>query len=136
MKKLSIRVAAAALLSTLGRPSLAQSALPSPSQPPASTGAPVALMSLELMREKGLISDAEYESALHGSSKKSIGRGYRLVRVTPGEPPQDLITGFMQDGKVYGRPVDVLAWGAGFLVTDDFAGVVYAVGSRSEGRRP
>jgi len=74
--------------------------------------------------------------ALHGSSKKSIGRGYRLVRVTPGEPPQDLITGFMQDGKVYGRPVDVLAWGAGFLVTDDFAGVVYAVGSRSEGRRP
>jgi len=65
VKKLSIRVAAAALLSTLGRPSLAQSALPSPSQPPASTGAPVALMSLELMREKGLISDAEYESALH-----------------------------------------------------------------------
>jgi glucose/arabinose dehydrogenase len=74
--------------------------------------------------------------ALHGSSKKSIGHGYRLVRVRPGEPPQDLITGFMQDGKVFGRPVDVLRWGAGFLFTDDFAGVVYAVGSRSGDRRP
>jgi glucose/arabinose dehydrogenase len=73
--------------------------------------------------------------ALHGSSKKSIGHGYRLVRVRPGEPPQDLITGFIRGGTVYGRPVDVLRWGAGFLFSDDFAGVVYAVG-RSGDRRP
>ncbi len=74
--------------------------------------------------------------ALHGSSKKSIGHGYRLVRVRPGEPPQDLITGFMRDGRVYGRPVDVVRWGAGFLFTDDFAGVVYAVSARSGDPRP
>ena len=67
---------------------------------------------------------------------QSIGHGYRLVRVRSGEPPQDLITGFMRDGRVYGRPVDVVQWGAGFLFTDDFAGVVYAVSARSGGPRP
>lgn len=74
--------------------------------------------------------------ALHGSSKKSIGHGYRLVRVRPGEPPQDLIAGFIRNGKVHGRPVDVLRWGAGFLFSDDFGGVVYAVGGRSGEQRP
>jgi glucose/arabinose dehydrogenase len=72
--------------------------------------------------------------ALHGSSKKSLEHGYCLVRVTRGEPPQDLITGFIRHRKVHGRPVDVLAWGAGFLVSDDFAGVIYAVGRSSRGR--
>jgi glucose/arabinose dehydrogenase len=71
--------------------------------------------------------------ALHGSSKKSLGHGYRLVRVTQGEPPQDLITGFISHRKVHGRPVDVLAWSAGFLVSDDFAGVIYAVARSSRG---
>jgi glucose/arabinose dehydrogenase len=66
--------------------------------------------------------------ALHGASKKAIGHGYRLVKVVPGKEPEDFITGFLRDGTVYGRPVDVLAWGDGFLFTDDFAGVVYYVG--------
>jgi glucose/arabinose dehydrogenase len=67
--------------------------------------------------------------ALHGSTKKSLGRGYRLVRVDgPGAPPVDFITGFLQAGKIHGRPVDVLRFGPeGFLFTDDSAGVVYYV---------
>jgi len=67
--------------------------------------------------------------ALHGSSKKSLKRGYRLVRVTgPGAPPEDFIDGFLQAGKVRGRPADVLRFGPdAFLFTDDYAGVVYYV---------
>lgn len=66
--------------------------------------------------------------ALHGSTKKSIAHGYRLVQVRAGRPPQDLITGFLQDSEIHGRPVDVLTWPDGFLVSDDFAGVLYHVG--------
>jgi glucose/arabinose dehydrogenase len=67
--------------------------------------------------------------ALHGSSKKSLKRGYRLVRVTgPGAPPEDFITGFLQAGKIRGRPAGVLSFGPdAFLFTDDYAGVVYYV---------
>ena len=67
--------------------------------------------------------------ALHGSSKRSLKRGYRLVRVTgPGAPPEDFIDGFLQAGKVRGRPAGVLRLGPdAFLFTDDYAGVVYYV---------
>ena len=35
---------------------------------------------------------------------------------------------FLQGNKVHGRPVDVLAFGKdAFLLTDDYAGVVYYV---------
>lgn len=68
--------------------------------------------------------------ALHGSTKKSIGHGYRVVRVRGrGAPPDDLITGFMRDEKVYGRPTDVLKWRDGMLISDDFAGAIYFVGA-------
>jgi glucose/arabinose dehydrogenase len=70
--------------------------------------------------------------ALHGSTKKSLNHGYRLVRVRGGRgasgPPEDFINGFLQAGKVVGRPVDVLRFGTdAFLLTDDHAGVVYYV---------
>lgn len=67
--------------------------------------------------------------ALHGSTNKSIGRGYRVVRVPEaGGAPADFITGFLRAGKVYGRPADIFAYGPGaFLLTDDRAGVVYYV---------
>lgn len=70
--------------------------------------------------------------ALHGSTNKSIGRGYRVVRVPEaGGAPSDFITGFLQAGKVYGRPADIYAYGPGaFLLTDDRAGVVYYVDKR------
>ncbi len=67
--------------------------------------------------------------ALHGSTKKGLGHGYRLARVDgPGAPPVDFITGFLHDGKIHGRPVDILRFGPdAFLFTDDAAGVVYYV---------
>ena len=69
--------------------------------------------------------------ALHGSTKKSIGHGYRVVRVREGgAPPDDVISGFMHDEKVYGRPVDVLKWRDGMLVSDDFAGAIYFLMAR------
>jgi glucose/arabinose dehydrogenase len=73
--------------------------------------------------------------ALHGSTKESLKRGYRVVRLrdVEGEPkggvqPEDFIDGFLSAGKINGRPVDILKFGTdGFLLTDDRAGVVYYV---------
>jgi glucose/arabinose dehydrogenase len=70
--------------------------------------------------------------ALHGSTRKSLGRGYRVVRVAAGAgagaQPEDFITGFMSAGRVNGRPADIFAFGRdAFLLTDDHAGVVYYV---------
>ena len=70
--------------------------------------------------------------ALHGSTNKSLGRGYRVVRVPErGGVPSDFITGFQQAGRVYGRPADIFRLDTGaFLLTDDHAGVVYYVYKR------
>jgi glucose/arabinose dehydrogenase len=70
--------------------------------------------------------------ALHGSTKRGLNRGYRVVRLQQGrkqtDAPEDFITGFLSAGKVYGRPVDILRFRvAGFLLTDDNAGVIYYV---------
>jgi len=70
--------------------------------------------------------------ALHGSSKKSLNHGYRVVRLRESRDrsahPEDFITGFLAAGVVRGRPVDVLAFGTdAFLLTDDYAGVIYYV---------
>ena len=65
---------------------------------------------------------------LHGSSKQSLGRGYRIVRLRKGLPPEDFITGFWKDGKVLGRPCDILRVGPDtFFFTDDLGGVLYYV---------
>ena len=73
-----------------------------------------------------------YLVALHGSTKKGLNRGYRVVRLKPGrkpaDPPEDFLTGFLSAMKINGRPVDILSFGIdGFLLTDDYAGVVYYV---------
>lgn len=67
--------------------------------------------------------------ALHGSSDLSLRRGYRIARVRKGAgAPQDFINGFLQNGKVMGRPADIMQAGANaFFFTDDDAGVVYYV---------
>jgi glucose/arabinose dehydrogenase len=74
--------------------------------------------------------------ALHGSTRKSLGRGYRVVRVPAdadaAAQPEDFITGFIKSGVVYGRPADIFAYGRdAFLLTDDRAGVVYYVYRKS-----
>lgn len=67
--------------------------------------------------------------ALHGSTTKSLRRGYRVVRVpSAGGAPTDFITGFQQGDVVHGRPADIFRFGKdAFLLTDDHAGVVYYV---------
>ena len=70
--------------------------------------------------------DDTFLVALHGSSKKGLKRGYRVVRVR-GSRVEDFITGFLRDGRVLGRPVDVLRYANGFLLSDDHAGAVYYV---------
>jgi glucose/arabinose dehydrogenase len=70
--------------------------------------------------------------ALHGSTKMSLMRGHKVIRVVEGGNKsariEDFINGFLGPGKMYGRPADILSLGAGaFLLTDDYAGVVYYV---------
>lgn len=70
--------------------------------------------------------------ALHGSTKKNLNRGYRVVQLVENrktdDRPEDFIDGFFTAGKINGRPVDILSFGVdGFLLTDDYAGVVYYV---------
>ncbi len=69
--------------------------------------------------------------ALHGSTKVSLGRGYRVVRVANGSAPQDFITGFLSKGVIHGRPCGVLRTGPdAFLLTDDHSGVIYYIHRR------
>lgn len=74
-------------------------------------------------------------AALHGSTKKSLNHGYRVVRLR-GErrlsgATDNFITGFLKAGKVNGRPCDILSFGKdAFLLTDDYAGVIYYVHSK------
>lgn len=75
----------------------------------------------------GLIRNA-FLVALHGSTDKAIGRGYRIAIMRKGKKLQDFITGFLQRGKVVGRPCDVMKLDANsFLFTDDHSGIVYLV---------
>jgi glucose/arabinose dehydrogenase len=72
--------------------------------------------------------------ALHGSTTKRLGRGYRVVRVTESRAGEsrpgieDFITGFLASPTtINGRPADVFTFERGFLVTDDYSGVIYYV---------
>lgn len=68
--------------------------------------------------------------ALHGSTRKSLNRGYKVVSVAQkGNGRQsDFLTGFIQNGIVYGRPADIFRLtDDALLITDDRAGVVYYI---------
>lgn len=70
--------------------------------------------------------------AFHGSWNSSVPVGYKIVRVNMenGTPTgmQDFMTGFLSNGKVLGRPVDLLFSPDGILyVTDDQAGAIYRI---------
>ncbi|HEU4835124.1 MAG TPA: PQQ-dependent sugar dehydrogenase [Pyrinomonadaceae bacterium] len=67
--------------------------------------------------------------ALHGSTKRSLRRGYRIVRVREaGGRMEDFMTGFFEPPRINGRPADIYSFGKdAFLVTDDYSGVVYYV---------
>jgi glucose/arabinose dehydrogenase len=74
--------------------------------------------------------------ALHGSSDHKMGRGHLIVQVKDRSRVRDFVTGFIQKGKLYGRPADVMQMGAdSFLFTDDYAGIVYYVFRKSVASR-
>lgn len=70
-----------------------------------------------------------YLVALHGSTNPRIGHGYRVVQTSAdGSVTRTFIDGFLQDGKVLGRPCGILAFGDdSFLLSDDRRGVIYYV---------
>jgi glucose/arabinose dehydrogenase len=73
--------------------------------------------------------------ALHGSSKRNLHRGYRLVRVRQGHAPENFITGFIQGVKVLGRPAGILQMSDNaFLFTDDYSGRVFYVFKKGKGQ--
>lgn len=73
--------------------------------------------------------------ALHGSTTKRLGRGYRVVRISEARAgewrtsiAEDFITGFLASPtQINGRPADVFTFERGFLVTDDYSGVIYYI---------
>ncbi len=70
--------------------------------------------------------------ALHGSTDKKIGHGYKIVIMRKGEKLQDFTTGFLQNKTVVGRPCDIMKLDANaFLFTDDYSGVIYYVRKKS-----
>ncbi|MBI3895713.1 MAG: sorbosone dehydrogenase family protein [Acidobacteria bacterium] len=70
--------------------------------------------------------------ALHGSWNRRVPDGYKVVRVRveEGKPVrwENFATGWLQGGRAWGRPVDVLSGPDGALyVSDDSAGVIYSI---------
>jgi glucose/arabinose dehydrogenase len=71
--------------------------------------------------------------AYHGSWNRSVPTGYKLVRMRFSEAgeyvsTEDFITGWLSDGTVYGRPVDLEFGPDGALyLSDDRAGVIYRI---------
>lgn len=69
--------------------------------------------------------------ALHGSTNKDTGHGYKIAIMRKGKRLQDFVSGFLQKGDVIGRPCDILKLDANsFLFTDDNKGIVYYVRRR------
>ena len=95
----------------------------------------------------GVMFPNEYRNQIfiaeHGSWNRSIPIGYRLTLVRVEKNPANnsadrqattyevFAEGWLQDGKPWGRPVDVLVMPDGaLLVSDDFAGVIYRISYR------
>jgi glucose/arabinose dehydrogenase len=88
-------------------------------------GAP---LGLEFFQGNTLVSSSDaFLVALHGSGFIRIGAGYAVWRVRQDGSMEPFIDGFLRGSKIFGRPVDVLKWGVGFLLTDDYAGAIYYV---------
>lgn len=72
--------------------------------------------------------------ALHGSWNRSTLAGYKVVSLHFDDQgaisQKDFMTGFEEDGEVYGRPADVEQGPDGAIyVADDYTGVIYRVGT-------
>jgi glucose/arabinose dehydrogenase len=98
---------------------------PPPSPPLPAHGSPLGLEYFDSSAQDPALRNY-FLVALHGSSHKRLKRGYRVVRLSANSGPQDFITGFLQNGVVYGRPCDIFRIAPdSFLLTDDLSGVIY-----------
>jgi glucose/arabinose dehydrogenase len=74
--------------------------------------------------------------ALHGSWNRSSPIGYKVVRYKLDDNGrvlgvEDFLAGFLQNGEVSGRPVDILVQpGGNIYISDDKAGIIYRVSLR------
>lgn len=92
-------------------------------------------LGIDFIPEEGWPEEYRFSTivAYHGSWNRSTPTGYKLVRFPiDGRgnplPEEDFMTGFIRDGEVIGRPVDVLIEPGGTMyVSDDKAGAVYRV---------
>ena len=92
-------------------------------------------LGLAFVPEEGWPEDYWYDLivAFNGSWNRSERTGYKLIRIkldSSGnvEGMDDFITGWLSDGEVLGRPVDVLIQPGGIMyVSDDYAGVIYKI---------
>lgn len=70
--------------------------------------------------------------ALHGSTNKALGKGYKIVIFRKGAKLRDFVSGFLQGKRVVGRPCDIMKLDDdSFLFTDDHSGIVYLVRKKS-----
>ena len=66
--------------------------------------------------------------ALHGSWNATAPVGYKIVTVDPNtKEMKDFATGFLGNGVVNGRPVDIINFHEGLLVSDDNQGRIYRI---------
>ena len=95
--------------------------------------------SLGLTFYRGSVFPARYQNGAfigqHGSWNRSDPNGYEVIFVpftngAPSGPPEDVLTGFLADGKARGRPVGVIVDARGaLLVADDVGNAVWRVTS-------
>jgi len=70
--------------------------------------------------------------ALHGSTNEKIGHGYKIVKVRQNAKVENFLTGFLNNGRVAGRPCNIMRLDEkSFLFSDDRAGVIYYVHRKS-----
>ena len=98
-------------------------------------------MGLAFVTDKNWPSDWQDDLlvAYHGSWNRSEPTGYKIVRFVldangnpvkdaAGKPlVEDFLAGWLDDGKVSGRPVDLKFNQGSLYISDDYAGVVYRV---------
>ncbi|ABA87883.2 glucose/sorbosone dehydrogenase-like protein [Syntrophotalea carbinolica DSM 2380] len=76
--------------------------------------------------------------AFHGSWNRSIPTGYKLVGIPvengrPTGPPQDIVRGWLQGRRAWGRPVSPAVGPDGALyLSDDRAGLIYRITAMEE----
>ncbi len=86
--------------------------------------APLGLSYVKTQRLEGLV------TPLHGSWNRTVKTGYKVAYFPwiSGAPAGqvDLVSGFLEGGNAWGRPVDAISDGAqGLFISDDAAGAIY-----------